>query len=486
MTLTLPSFTKARVLVIGDVMLDRYWSGGTGRISPEAPVPVVHVNSEADRPGGAANVALNLAALGCQVSLLGLVGTDPAAEALRRSLSGSGVQLHLLAIPDLATITKLRVISRNQQLIRLDFEGHLPAEAAAQLITPFNELLAEHDLVLFSDYAKGSLQQASALIQRCRQLGIPALVDPKQPDAGLYAEASLLTPNLAEFEAMVGRCTQERDISQRGMELLAVHQLEALLITRGEQGLTLLRPDKPPFHQPSQAREVFDVTGAGDTVIATMAACLAAGSPLESAVRLANLAAGLVVARLGTAAVTAQELTAAAAIGQPAQTGAINEEHLHTALQQARARGERIVLTNGCFDILHAGHVHLLHRARELGDRLVVAINSDASVQRLKGNGRPINTLERRLTVLSALSCVDWVVSFEEDTPERLIGSLLPDVLVKGADYRPAEIAGAAHVLAAGGEVCTIELVDGVSSTAILAAGNPKTSTYSKETDYAP
>jgi len=413
-------------------------------------------------------VALNLAALGCRVSLLGLVGNDSAAEALRSSLRDTGVELHLQSSPDLATITKLRVISRNQQLIRMDFEDSLPAEAAAQLRAPFKELLQEHNLVLFSDYAKGSLQQITALIQQCQQRGIPCLVDPKQTDPTLYAQATLLTPNLAEFEALVGPCLQEIDLQEKGQQLLEAHRLQALLITRGEYGLTLLRPGEAPFHQPSQAREVYDVTGAGDTVIATTAACLAAGTALEDAVTLANLAAGLVVARLGTACVTAQELSAAAASANPPQTGVVNEPQLQIALNQARTRGERIVLTNGCFDILHAGHIHLLQAARKFGDRLVVAINSDASVKRLKGSSRPINSLERRMAVVSALSCVDWVVPFEEDTPERLISEVLPNVLVKGADYRPEQIAGASQVLAAGGEVKTIKLVDGLSTTALL------------------
>lgn len=468
MPMTLPSFANARVLVAGDVMLDRYWSGSTDRISPEAPVPVVHVQNASDRPGGAANVALNLAALGCRVSLLGLVGNDSAAEALRSSLSDTGVELHLQSTPDLATITKFRIISRNQQLIRLDFEDAFPPQAAAQLRAPFKELLPQHDLVLFSDYAKGSLQQIAYLIQQCQQRGILALVDPKQTDPRLYSQATLLTPNLAEFEAMVGPCPQEIDLQEKGQELLAAHRLQALLITRGEHGLTLLRPGEPPFHQPSQAREVYDVTGAGDTVIATMAACLAAGTLLEDAVSLANLAAGLVVARLGTASVTTQELSAAVASANPPQTGVVNEPQLQIALNQARTRGERIVFTNGCFDILHAGHIHLLQEARKFGDRLVVAINSDASVKRLKGSSRPINSLERRMAVLSALSCVDWVLPFEEDTPERLISEVLPNVLIKGADYRPEEIAGASQVLAAGGQVQTINLVDGLSTTALL------------------
>ena len=359
-------------------------------------------------------------------------------------------------------------------MIRLDFEELLPPDACIPLEKTFIDLLPSHDLVLFSDYAKGSLRYLNSLIHHCQCLDVPSLVDPKQSDLSVYSKATILTPNYNEFVSMVGVCSDESDIELKGQSLIQSLELQALLITRGEKGLTLLRPGEPAFHQPSQAQEVYDVTGAGDTVIATLAACVAGNTPLETSVVLANLAAGFAVARLGTAAVTQCDLANLVKLQQPS-TGVVNEFQLKNCLKLCRVRGERIVLTNGCFDILHAGHIQLLQHARDFGDRLVVAVNSDESVKRLKGSSRPINTLERRMAVLSALSCVDWVVPFEEDTPELLISCLLPDVLVKGADYRPDQIAGASHVLAAGGEVRTVELVDGVSSTAILKAGNIST-----------
>lgn len=476
-------FAKASVLVVGDVMLDRYWNGGTARISPEAPVPVVRIGAQEHRAGGAANVAINLAAIGCQVTLLGLVGSDDAAEILRACLDRAGVNHHLLPCAGIPTITKLRVISRNQQLIRLDFEDPLPEAAAAALEDPFTALLANHELVVLSDYAKGSLQRAPVLINQAHHSGLPVLVDPKQADVEIYAGASLLTPNFSEFEAMAGGpCVDEEAIARQGEQLMKRLGLDALLVTRGEHGLSLLRPGQPPFHEPSQAREVFDVTGAGDTVIAITAAALAAGAPLEQAVRLANRCAGIVVGRLGTASVSAAELaTAGGMVDEPAVTGVVTEAELMTAIQQARINGSRIVMTNGCFDILHAGHVHYLEQAKALGDRLVVAVNSDDSVRRLKGHGRPINPLANRLAVLSGLRCVDWVVPFTEDTPERLIAAVLPEMLVKGADYTPDQIAGAPQVIAAGGEVRTVPLMKGLSSSAIIGSCGSATPVSGKE-----
>lgn len=465
-----PEFSQSRVLVVGDVMLDRYWHGSARRISPEAPVPVVKVDEREDRPGGAANVALNIAALGAPVSVLGVVGADGEARVLSDKLAAADVSAHLVEVADVSTIVKLRVISRQQQLIRLDFEGELPVSASAGLMEAFEALLPAHDIVVLSDYAKGTLREPEALIAKAREAGKPVLVDPKSPRAECYRGATVMTPNLAEFEAMAGPCANEQALIEKGLALIASLELEALLITRGEHGLTLLRAGQSELHLPSSAREVFDVTGAGDTVVAVTAAGLAAGAPLEHAVALANHAAGLVVSKLGTAAIGATELRRHVASQNQATRGVVNEAQLLTAIEDARARGERLVMTNGCFDLLHAGHVALLERARQLGDRLIVAVNDDASVARLKGAGRPVNGLGRRMSVLAALSHVDWVVPFGEETPERLIGAVLPDVLVKGADYKPEEIAGGDCVRAAGGEVRVIDLVEGVSTTALLQA----------------
>lgn len=470
MTLEVPVFATAKVLVVGDVMLDRYWHGATRRISPEAPVPVVKVDKLTNRPGGAANVALNLAALGAGVGLLGMVGEDEAGNDLSESLEAAAIDAHLLASDGVETITKLRVVSRQQQLIRLDFEDGFENADFAALRQRFESLLPAHDVVVFSDYAKGTLRDVAELIGLARNVGKPVLVDPKRLPPDGYAGATLLTPNVAELEGMAGPIGGEDSLAAAGHNLIERLRLEAVLVTRGENGMTLLRKDQPELHLPSEAREVFDVTGAGDTVIALIAAGLAAGASLETAVALANTAAGIVVGRLGTAAVSAPELRRQVALTGESSHGAVNESQLMSAVGQARARGERLVMTNGVFDILHAGHVAYLEKARALGDRLIVAVNSDDSVRRIKGPGRPVNSLDRRMAVLAALNFVDWVVPFEEDTPERLICRVLPDLLVKGADYRPEDIAGGDCVRKAGGEVQVIELVDGVSTTGILRA----------------
>ena len=297
--------------------------------------------------------------------------------------------------------------------------------------------------MVLSDYAKGTLTDLPDLIQRIRAAGKPVLVDPKQRDFTQYRGASLMTPNLAELEAMVGPCPDQADLEQRGMGLIQALELGALLVTRGEKGMSLLRPGRPPIHMPTRAQEVYDVTGAGDTVIAVLAASLAAGLSLPDATRLANHAAGLVVGKLGTATVSVPELEAAVHEHRMARRGLVSEDELMVLRQGARARGETLVFTNGCFDILHAGHVAYLEEASRLGNRLVVAVNVDETVRRLKGPGRPVNSLERRMAVLAALACVDWVVPFAEETPERLICRLRPDLLVRGGD----EGAGGRHDL---------------------------------------
>ncbi len=466
MNLTVPDLTRARVAVVGDLMLDRYWHGPTGRISPEAPVPVVHVQAVEERPGGAGNVALNLASLGVGVRLAGLTGEDEAARALAATLEAAGVECRFQAVPGLPTVTKLRVLSRHQQLIRLDFEQPYPTEAARRLAATVD--LTGMGALILSDYGKGALGAVQDLIQTARAAGLPVLVDPKGSDFSRYRGATCITPNLAEFEAVVGPCADEAELVAKGERLMRELDLAALLVTRGEHGMTLLRPGRPEFHLPTQAREVYDVTGAGDTVISVLAAALAAGSDWERATALANLAAGLVVGKLGTATVSLPELRRAA--GLSGTGGVVNEEQLLLAVADARAHGERIVMTNGCFDILHAGHVAYLEAARRLGDRLVVAVNDDASVRRLKGPGRPINPLERRMAVLAGLVSVDWVVPFSEDTPERLICRLRPDVLVKGGDYRPEDIAGGRCVREAGGEVRVLGFEEGCSTSAIIRA----------------
>jgi D-beta-D-heptose 7-phosphate kinase/D-beta-D-heptose 1-phosphate adenosyltransferase len=468
MKLSMPRFDQSQVLVIGDVMLDRYWHGGTSRVSPEAPVPVVKVDQIEDRPGGAGNVALNIAALGSGASLVSVVGNDEAGDSLKARLESVGIHTDFQVSDDKPTITKLRVISRHQQLLRMDFEeGFLEADSG-DFVAKAEKLLPMMGAVILSDYAKGTLQDTQALIKVARKNKVPVLVDPKGTDFERYRGATLLTPNLHEFEGVVGQCEHESELVEKGTKLMVELDLSALLVTRGEHGMTLLRPNMPEFHLPARAREVFDVTGAGDTVISVLASSLAAGSELPEAVALANLAAGIVVGKLGTATISGPELRRAIQTEQGSERGAMTEEQLLIALEDARAHGEKIVFTNGCFDIIHAGHVGYLEDTRSLGDRLVVAINSDASVKRLKGEERPINPVDRRMAVLSGLESVDWVVPFEDDTPERLLELIKPDVLVKGGDYTEDQVVGWEIVKANGGEVKVLSFFDNCSTTAIV------------------
>tara|TARA_R110000851_G_scaffold181511_2_gene329571 strand:+ start:54498 stop:55922 length:1425 start_codon:yes stop_codon:yes gene_type:complete len=469
MKLTVPRFDKAQVLVVGDLMLDRYWHGNTSRISPEAPVPVVNVAQCEDRMGGAGNVALNIATLGAGASLVAIVGRDEAATALRARLDSAGVHADLQVSDTKPTITKLRVISRHQQLLRLDFEESFSAADCDQLPAKAASLLVNVGVLVLSDYAKGALQQPQEFIRAAREAGIPVLVDPKGTDYERYRGATLLTPNFAEFESVVGPCENEQALEDKGAALLEQLDIDALLITRSEQGMTLLRKGVRELHLPARAREVFDVTGAGDTVISVLAAALAAGENLPEAVAMANIAAGIVVGKLGTATVSMPELRRAMQQERGFERGVVNEEQLAADVADARAHGERIVFTNGCFDILHAGHVGYLEQARKLGDRLIVAINSDASVTRLKGEGRPINPADRRMTVLAGLEAVDWVVSFDDDTPERLLELIRPDILVKGGDYSREQVVGWQIVEGYGGQIAALDFLDDCSTTAIVS-----------------
>jgi D-beta-D-heptose 7-phosphate kinase/D-beta-D-heptose 1-phosphate adenosyltransferase len=468
MKLSMPRFDQAKVLIVGDIMLDRYWHGGTSRISPEAPVPVVKVGQINDRPGGAGNVALNIAALGAASTLSGMTGDDEMADSLQAMLSAAGVHCSFTRSAGQPTITKLRVISRHQQLIRLDFEEpDLTGESAACLSEATN-YLADCGAVVLSDYAKGALTNPQPLIQAAIAANVPVLVDPKGTDFERYRGATLLTPNLAEFEAVVGDCPTEHDLVAKAEQLMQSLSLGGLLITRGEHGMTLLRPGNEELHLPARAREVFDVTGAGDTVIAVLAAALAGGTDLTEAVGLANVAASIVVGKLGTASVAAPELRRAVLAEQGSERGVVTLEQLEIAVADARSHGERVVFTNGCFDIIHAGHVTYLEQARELGDRLIVAVNSDESVRMLKGSGRPINPVDRRMAVLAGLEAVDWVVCFDDDTPRALLQCLRPEILVKGGDYDKHGVVGWEIVEAYGGEVSVLSFVENVSTTAIV------------------
>ena len=455
-----------KIVVVGDVMLDRYWHGDTSRISPEAPVPVVRVEDGEARPGGAGNVALNIAALGMEVSLFGLVGEDEAADELTEVMRAYSVDAQLVAKAGLNTITKLRILSRHQQLIRLDRERDFSQVESSDLLEKVLSSLAQANLVILSDYNKGTLAQiCPPIIDRCRQLEIPVVIDPKGNHRERYQNATMLTPNMAEFQQMVGHCETETDIETRGRRLIEEMNLDALLVTRSEKGMSLIEPGQV-INIPSRCLEVYDVTGAGDTVIAVFAAAFAAGAGFHEAALLANQAAGIVVGKLGAATVSLDDLENGG-VNSIFERKIISEEDLLSALKTRRG-SKQVVMSNGCFDILQPGHVANLEQCKALGDILIVAVNDDDSVRRLKGKQRPVNPLKQRMQVLAGLASVDYLVAFSEDTPERIIGEILPDILAKGGDYRIEEIAGADAVLANGGRVETIDLLEGFSSTDII------------------
>lgn len=474
---TLPDLSRAHILVIGDVMLDCYWSGVSERISPEAPVPIVKILQKNTRPGGAANVAINVATIGCSVSLLGLVGNDDAGADLCTQLTQWGVSCYFDRVTHGGTISKLRVVEKSQQMLRLDFDTSFLDHDHALLQQAYREHIHQADVVLLSDYGKGTLKNSAEYIALARAQHVPVLVDPKGHDFSIYAGATLITPNLSEFEAVVGRCGQnEALIVSKAKALAAQYQFEAVLVTRGKDGMSLVyADDRPACHLHAHAREVFDVTGAGDTVIAFMAVAMANRMALEDAAYFANIAAGLVVKKHGTAVVSLPELRSALRNeygGLDASIVSVDE--LMVILEDAKAKGEKIVMTNGCFDILHPGHIAYLAHAKELGDRLIIAVNSDDSVRRLKGADRPVNDLYSRMRVLAGLRSVDWVVAFDEDTPAALIEKISPDVLVKGGDYRIEDIAGHEVVQQRGGSVQILPFVQGYSTTDLIKKINNK------------
>lgn len=459
----LPNFSSVRICVLGDVMLDRYWHGDTDRISPEAPVPVVKINSIEDRLGGAGNVAANCQTLGAQVTLMGLVGDDENARYLEKLCLDHDIQPFLMPVPNFPTITKLRVLGRAQQLIRLDFERFFegPNDNLYQM---FETVIQNSDVLILSDYAKGVLTDPQKFIQCARALSKLVIVDPKQTDWMVYQGATVLTPNLKEFQQAVGKkCSQDIEIEQEARYWLEKANLEALLITRGASGMSLVLRRGSAIHIPAVAKEVYDVTGAGDTVTAMLGALLASGTDWQSAAYWANKAAGIVVGKIGTATVIPEELKEEH-ITRTA-TKVVSEKKLIQEVHALRRQGKRIVMTNGCFDILHPGHIQYLDQAKALGDVFIMAVNDDDSVSRLKGPQRPIHSLSHRMHVLAGLASIDWVVSFSEDTPQRLISAVLPDVLCKGGDYQVSDVAGAAEVLANGGEVKILPFLDGCSTT---------------------
>jgi len=459
-------------------MLDRYLMGEVKRISPEAPVPVLRVKERYEVLGGAGNVANNLAKLGCRTLLLGVVGVDADGESVRKLCEQLAIDNHLIADPQRPTITKTRVIAREQQLLRLDEEetDTLGNTAREELLARFEEELRSCQAVIFSDYGKGTFQTpdfCQSLLTLAGKQAKPVFVDPKGKDWDRYRGATCITPNVQELELVAGIAAQDGShLIRVAEEIRWRHQAEWLLVTRGAKGMCLLGPQEMPLVIPTVAREVYDVSGAGDTVIATLAACIAADLSFPHAARVANAAAGVVVGKLGTQPITAAELQNALRLEESANGLRHTSKFSSLAsaqiqVQNWKSNGDRVVFTNGCFDLLHPGHVHLLEEARALGDRLVVGLNSDASVKRLKGPRRPILAENDRVALLRALSCVDLVVLFEEDTPIKLITTLRPDILVKGSDYEVPQVVGREIVESYGGRVALVKLLDGYSTTRI-------------------
>lgn len=458
--------SKALITVLGDLMLDRYWFGSAKRISPEAPIPVINVQNNEDRLGGAANVALNLRSLEKEVVLAGLIGNDLEGQRFTELCHQNHIQNNVCIKDDFQTITKLRIISRQQHMLRCDFEQpHTATQLDTQYIQQLLELIEQSNIVILSDYQKGFLADPQQFITHARAHNIPIVVDPKGNDFTKYRGATLLTPNRSEFEAIVGVTSSEDDLLIKAEQLRHDLNLDALLITRSEEGMTLIQKNEPSFTIPAKAQDVYDVTGAGDTVIATLVAMMVEGKPLTEATTIANIAASIVVGKLGASQVSIQELNRAINIQERAHHLVLTLDELKDELKSARANNETVVMTNGCFDLLHKGHVTYLNEARKLGDRLIVALNSDASVKRLKGENRPIMDESSRATVLASLSAVDWVIMFDDNTPESVITELLPDILVKGSDYTVEQIAGAQAVLDNGGAVKLLSFVDGYSTT---------------------
>jgi D-beta-D-heptose 7-phosphate kinase/D-beta-D-heptose 1-phosphate adenosyltransferase len=467
---------NADILVIGDVMLDGYASGGVERISPEAPVPVLRHLSHHEVPGGGANVAMNIAALGGRPHLIGVVGVDDEGRRLDALLRAANVETRLVATPDRPTIFKLRILAGNHQMLRIDKEdtSRLPKAAEDALIAAALAALPSVQGVILSDYQKGCLSDRvlAAVIAAAREQNVPVVVDPKRADFAAYAGATFITPNRGELTKATGIVCNEDGDCRRAAGAAIAATGASILLTRSEQGMSLFPVEGDEILLPTEAQEVFDVSGAGDSVVATFTLALVSGHTVPQALRLANSAAGLVIAKAGTATVTEQELAVALERGhhQPwARGGLVSWEEAKRIREGWKREKLRVGFTNGCFDLIHPGHIALLRESAQQCDRLIVALNGDASVQRLKGPTRPIQNEAARAEVMGAIAHVDLVVLFDEDTPYEVIDLLKPDVLIKGSDYTEDQIVGADIVKANGGSIARVDLRAGHSTTSIVA-----------------
>lgn len=460
---------KPRVLVLGDVILDSYLYGTIARISPEAPVPVVLENHRKYIAGGAGNVAVNAKALGADVHLMALVGDDKNADVLGQMFYDLDIDHTFERVSGSMTVEKLRIMAKNQQVLRVDNEDYFLGWDGTKFIEKYKTLVPKFDLIIIADYAKGAVTNPEEFIRIASALDKKIFIDPKGTDFNKYNGASLITPNLSEFEGVVGKCESSDDMLERLHGLRASLNMEGILLTRSEEGMTLMMSSGSPFHQPAKAKEVFDVTGAGDTVIACMGVCVASGLSFSEATLLANLAAGVAVGILGTSSVSLIDIERNI-LDEKASVDKVilKQPDLEKYVENLRRIGKTIVMTNGCFDILHPGHVNYLQRARALGDSLVVLLNSDESVKALKGPSRPVNSQLDRGRVLLGLGCVDVVCIFDDETPLEIYERLLPDILVKGGDYIPEDIIGGDAVIESGGSVQVLEFLAGYSTSEII------------------
>lgn len=477
----LKQLTNHPIIVIGDVMLDRYIWGEVSRISPEAPVPVVRVSQRTEAIGGAGNVAANLAGLSCSAVLVGLRGNDEDGLVLENLCRESGIETAFLVDEKRVTTTKTRIMARKQQLFRLDNEDTSVLSDAdrKKFLSILEDKIPTAEAVVLSDYGKGILQTpglCQTIIALCKKHRIPSLVDPKGRDWERYTGATCITPNTSELETVAEKTVDHDDplLSSAVTHIKKKYKVKCLVMTRGPKGMCVADADDPPVFLQTRAREVFDVSGAGDTVISTLAAGIAGGLTFIKAAELANLAAGIVVGKVGTQPISFTELELSVNLAHQQGSGQLPVDTRLDTVHSAKTRidawkiqGETVVFTNGCFDILHPGHVDLLRKSKALGKRLVVGLNSDDSVTRLKGPTRPILTQTDRAAMLSALSCVDLVVIFQEDTPLELLGVLKPDILVKGSDYRPEDVVGKDLVESYGGKIVLVPLVEGYSTSGI-------------------
>jgi D-beta-D-heptose 7-phosphate kinase/D-beta-D-heptose 1-phosphate adenosyltransferase len=466
---------QAHVLVLGDLMLDRFVYGVAERISPEAPIPVLAVERVADMLGGAANVARNICTLGASATLVSVIGDDTAAESIRDLFSRTpGIEARVVVDVSRPTTTKTRHVADRQQIMRSDVESRAPItpDIAEEVMKEVTAVLGCTDIVLLSDYGKGVLSQEliQAVISAARVSGKPVLVDPKARSFARYKGASVITPNRNELQIASGmECVSDEEVVNAA-EFIMRQIGGTVVVTRGQDGMTIVRQDAPPLHMRTVAVDVFDVSGAGDTAIATLATALAVDASIEDATTLANYAAGVVVGKPGTAAVTCGEILSVLDEGRQlnSPSGDLSLEDTKRLVDHWRDMQLKIAFTNGCFDLLHPGHISLLAHAKGMADKLIVGLNSDASVKRLKGPKRPIQSQAGRAAVLASLRFVDAVVIFDEDTPLRVIETLLPDVLVKGADYTIDNVVGADLVRSRGGKVVLATLVPSESTTKTL------------------